>query len=48
MAQAPTACQTAPCGNGGALLGARMTTEPPEVTEPFAERHYTVNELASM
>lgn len=25
-----------------------MATEQQEITEPFAERHYTVNELASM
>jgi hypothetical protein len=25
-----------------------MTTEQQEVTEPFAERHYTINELAAM
>jgi hypothetical protein len=25
-----------------------MSTEQQEVTEPFAERHYTINELASM
>jgi len=25
-----------------------MHTEQPEATEPFAERHYTINELASL
>lgn len=47
MAQAPTARQAAR-GRSRPLLGAPMATEQQDVTEPFAERHYTVNELASM
>jgi hypothetical protein len=46
VAQAPTARQ-APRGNRRSL-SAPMATEQQEVAEPFAERHYTVNELASM
>ena len=47
MAQAPAACQAAR-GNSRQFLGAPMATEQQELNEPFAERHYTVNELASM
>lgn len=47
MAQAPTARQAAR-GSSRPFLGAPMATEQQQVTEPFAERHYTVNELASM
>jgi hypothetical protein len=47
VAQASTASQAAR-GSSWAFLGQPMTTEQQEVIEPFAERHYTVNELASM
>ena len=47
MAQAPTARQ-ATRDNSRPFLGALMATEQQEVTEPFAERHYTINELAAM
>lgn len=47
MAQAPTACQAAG-GNNRAVLGASMSMAQRKVTEPFAERHYTINELAAM
>ena len=47
MAQAPTASQAAR-DSSRSFLGAPMATEQQEVAEPFAERHYTVNELASM
>lgn len=46
VAQAPTASQAAR-GSSQPLLGVPMTIEQPEdVREPFAERHYTINELA--
>ena len=47
MAQASTAHQTAR-GGSRPFLGVPMATLQAEVTEPFAERHYTINELASM
>lgn len=47
MAAASTAGQAA-SRNGRAFLGASMPSEQQEVGEPFAERHYTINELASM
>lgn len=47
MAQAPTACQTSRSGDR-AVLGASMAIAQRKVTEPFAERHYSVNELAAM
>ena len=47
VATASTVGQAA-SGHGRAFLGAPMLSEQPEGVEPFAERHYTVNELASM
>lgn len=47
MAQAPAARQ-ATRYSSWPLLGALMVTEQQEVAEPFAERHYTVNELAAL
>ena len=47
MAQAPTAHQ-APSSSSRSYLGATMAYEQQEAVEPFAERHYTVNELAFM
>jgi hypothetical protein len=47
VAQAPAAHQAAR-RSGRTFLGAPMVTEEQGITEPFAERHYTVNELASM
>lgn len=47
MAQAPSARKAAR-GNSRPFLGASMATEQQEVVEPFAERHYTINELAAM
>jgi hypothetical protein len=47
VAQAPTACQAAR-GNSRQFLGLPMATEQQELTEPFAERHYTVKELAAL
>lgn len=47
VAPAPAAGQEA--ARGRELIGIpSMATEQNEVIEPFAERHYTVNELASM
>src|SRR5690349_7711918 len=46
VATAPTARETA-SGSGRPFLGAPMATQQ-EKTELFAERHYTVNELAAM
>lgn len=47
MAQAPTARETAG-GRRRPFLDAPMVTEQQEVIEPFAERHYTVKELAAL
>lgn len=47
MAQAPTAGQAAR-GSRRPFLGAPMAAEQQEVSEPFAERHFTINELAAM
>ena len=47
MAQAPTADHAAR-GDLRQFLDTPMATEQHDVTEPFAERHYTVYELASM
>ena len=48
LAQAAAACQTSSGITCRPFLGAPMTAEQQEVNEPFAERHYTVNELARM
>ena len=47
MAQTATARQTAR-GASRPFLGAPMVTEQENATESFAERHYTVNELAAL
>lgn len=47
MAQASKPRQAAR-RNRRPFLGAPMTMGQQEVTEPFAERHYTVNELAEL
>lgn len=47
MAPAPAARQ-APRRTSGPFLGESMPNEQQPVAEPFAERHYTVNELASI
>lgn len=47
MAPASTAGQ-APRPSSRPLLGAPMVIAPQDITDAFAERHYTINELAAM
>lgn len=47
VAQAPTASEAAR-SSSRTFLGKPMAIEQQNAIEPFAERHYTVNELAAM
>ena len=47
MAQTATARQAAR-SSGWPFLGALMATKQQEVSAPFAERHFTINQLAEM